>query len=83
MSNSNLASTLPRPVVTPPRPASSIAFCLAQYPQDADVICTRLENHDGHCCDEVTRQAWDSRGKAKICIAADYDHSKEKGLVRA
>lgn len=61
----------------------AVAFCLARCPKDNTLICTRIDNHDGHCCDEIAEKAWDTRGKMKACIRNAYDHSAEKGLVPA
>lgn len=72
MSNGNPTATLTR---------RRIAFCLASFPKDADIICTRVDDHNGHCCDEVTAIAWDSNGKPCPC-RLNHNHSAEKGLVR-
>lgn len=72
MSN-NPTAILVRPV--------GLEFCLARRPKsDEDLTCTRLNNHRGHCCDEVVGVAWDARGLVVVCPAG-HNHSKEKGLV--
>ncbi len=70
MSNSP-SSTLTRP---------RLDFCLAARPGDAEQVCTRLDQHKGHCCDEITGESWDARGKTAVCDH-DHDHSDEKGLT--
>jgi hypothetical protein len=55
-------------------------FCLAVRPGATDVACTRLDQHKGHCCDEVAGESWDARGRDAVC---DHDHSKEKGLAKS
>lgn len=57
-----------------------LKFCLAAHPKNSDLICTRIDQHRGHCCDEITAESWDSRAAAVAC-RADHDHSKEKGLA--
>lgn len=68
------------PTATLVRPAS-VRFCLAHSPKNKTLICTRIDKHDGHCCDEIERKAWDTRGKTMVCVRNDYDHSAEKGLI--
>jgi hypothetical protein len=73
MSN-NPSPTLDRPART------RIAFCLASRPDgDEMLVCTRIDDHEGHCCDEVAGKAWVERGWFD-CRAHGYDHSAEKGL---
>jgi hypothetical protein len=72
MSN-NPSPTLTRPIVD---------FCLAKKERAGKtLICTRIDNHEGHCCDEVERQAWTDRGAVFACKGDGYDHSAEKGLA--
>lgn len=62
-------------------PKTSIQFCLAVNAKDKNLVCTRIDHHDGHCCDEVARKGWADSGKTHVC-KQDYDHSAEKGLLR-
>jgi hypothetical protein len=76
MSN-NPSSTLTKPIVD---------FCLARHERKCGtetlvLICTRVDNHEGHCCDEVLREAWTDRGAVFVCKGDGYDHSAEKGLA--
>jgi hypothetical protein len=73
-------SNNPSSTLTRPRP--SIEFCLDTQFDDAGetLICTRLNDHTGHCCDEIRRKAWIDRGALFVCKRDDYDHSAEKGL---
>lgn len=75
MSNSSPTATLTR--------KPSLTFCLNRHHRHRDWICTRLESHGGHCCDEVAGQAWDAGGRPMKCARAGHDHSAEKGLVTA
>lgn len=65
---------------------TGIMFCLAGHPRAnkdpelAELICTRIDQHLTHCCDEVARKAWNARGKPTGCVKA-HDHSAEKGLA--
>lgn len=61
---------------------TGVSFCLSRHPKDSDLICTRINNHKGHCCDEISGASWDTRGRVANC-AAKHDHSKEKGLQAA
>jgi hypothetical protein len=75
MSN-NPTATLTRP---------QVQFCLATHidPDTGDqLICTRRDQHDEHCCDEVTGKSWHLRTKKPITCPQHYDHSAEKGLCR-
>jgi hypothetical protein len=72
MSN-NPNSTLTRPIVD---------FCLNRRERDGEIlICTRIDNHPGHCCDEIAGKSWTDRGAAFVCKGDGYDHSAEKGLA--
>jgi hypothetical protein len=73
MSN-NPSATLARPAT------AGVPFCLAAHPELDDRICTRIDDHTGHCCDEIMGESWDARGKPVTCDR-DLDHSAEKGLV--
>lgn len=66
------------PTATLARPA--IAFCLARKPKTTDLICTRIDNHLGHCCDETAGEAWTDRGAAHEC-GQGHDHRAEKNLA--
>lgn len=66
------------PTATLARPA--LQLCLSSPPRDPDLICTRLDDHDGHCCDEVVGAAWAARGQRVSC-REQHDHSAEKGLT--
>lgn len=68
------------PTATLAEPKSRIDFCLAINPKHSDLICTRINNHRGHCCDEISGAAWTDRGQPHRCPKG-HDHSKEKGLV--
>jgi hypothetical protein len=69
------------PSITLTAPASTgVPFCLAVNPKLADLICTRIDGHPGHCCDEIVGESWDARGKSASCDR-DHDHSAEKGLA--
>lgn len=71
------------PTVTLPRRTRvAITFCLAEHPKTAGLICTRIDDHNGHCCDEIAGESWSSRRQSVNC-RQHYDHSAEKGLVRA
>jgi hypothetical protein len=65
------------PTATLARPR--LHFCLAHHPNSTELICTRLDQHPAHCCDEIAEEAWDQRGRTVDC---DHDHSEEKGLAR-
>jgi len=70
MSN-NPSSTLTRPIVD---------FCLNRLERDGEtLICTRVDKHAGHCCDEIAGQSWTDRGAVFVCKGRD--HSAEKGLA--
>lgn len=68
--------------VLPRRTRVAVQFCLNNHPRNGDLICTRLNNHKGHCCDEIAGESWDDRGRPANCVQK-HDHSKEKGLVAA
>lgn len=69
------------PSATLARPRTSVKFCLAAEIIEGDLaICTRIETHTGHCCDEVRGVAWTNRGVVFVCKGSGYDHSAEKGL---
>lgn len=68
------------PNTTLARTKSKIDFCLAVNPKNNDLICTRINHHKGHCCDEITGAAWTDRGQPYKC-PRNHDHSKEKGLA--
>ena len=44
-------------------------------------ICTRIDDHNGHCCDEVIGHSWNNRNRMVSCRQA-YDHRDEKNLGR-
>jgi hypothetical protein len=67
------------PAVLYRRTRPVIRFCLATRPKNDELICTRVDDHYGHCCDEVAGASWDYRGRDANC-AAGHDHSEEKGL---
>jgi hypothetical protein len=80
--NSNPTGTLVHPVTT-----IGLQLCLAPHPKAtrtrkpdeayADLQCTRLNEHTGHCCDEVAGVSWELRGRPAAC-RWEHDHSKEK-----
>lgn len=70
------------PTATLARPKPKVDFCLAVSKKNPELICTRIDNHRGHCCDEISRKAWTDRGEPHECTKG-YNHSKEKGLVDA
>lgn len=74
MSNNPTSTTLTRTRI-------QIAFCLflRVRADEETLICTRINTHPGHCCDEITGQAWNDRGRLVGCING-HDHSAEKGL---
>lgn len=73
-------SNNPSPTLTRPRP--SVEFCLARIERNGEtLICTRVNNHTGHCCDETAGEAWTDRGAPFDCKDGS-DHSVEKGLGR-
>lgn len=76
MSN-NPTATLNRPLTKP-----KINFCLAINPKNSDWVCTRIDKHGGHCCDETAGESWNDRGQSFQC-GREHNHSKEKGLVDA
>jgi hypothetical protein len=61
--------------------AKQVVFCLAVRVRrnEETLICTRVNLHIGHCCDEITGKAWSDHGLLAAC-PQKYDHSKEKGL---
>jgi hypothetical protein len=65
----NPGSTLVRPV--------AVELCYAAHPQDPEVICTRVNDHKGHCCDSIARKAWHRREYQVICEKYDYNHAAE------
>ncbi len=70
------------PSSTLTRPRTSVDFCLATRQDDeGTLICTRVNNHPGHCCDEIAGKAWTDRG-ANFTCKDDYDHGPEKGFGR-
>lgn len=73
MSN-NPTCTLIRPV--------RVALCLAGHPERPDLICSRINDHTGHCCDEQARVAWCGRRLEVPCRRWGYDHSKEKEALQ-
>jgi len=63
------------------RPARvGLQLCLASHPEHPELTCTRIGDHEQHCCDEPAEQAWDTRGRTVGCIQR-YNHSAEKGLA--
>lgn len=77
MSN-NPNATLARP---------QIQFCLATRSLttsdgDIDVICTRIDDHPAHCCDEIAGLAWNAHRNKPIACPQHYGHDEEKGLSR-
>lgn len=78
MSN-NPSTTLAPPTVNL---STSVPFCLAQHPKKPGYICTRLNDHGAHCCDEILGESWDARGNDTNCLS-NHDHCQEKGLVRS
>lgn len=68
------------PSSTLTRPRTSVKFCLATLEQQDEVlICTRVDDHPGHCCDEVLGKAWTDRGANFVCKS---DHGPEKGFAK-
>lgn len=66
-----------------PTIVKAIDFCLATHVRDGEtLICTRINDHEGHCCDEIAGEAWTDRGVVYLCTHG-YDHSDEKGLNRS
>lgn len=66
-----------------------ITFCLATRDLPGETgadtmayVCTRINDHNGHCCDEVRRVAWVGHGRAYVCTEG-YIHDDEKGLERS
>jgi hypothetical protein len=71
MSN-NPSSTLTRPKLV-------VDFCLSRHERDGEtLICTRVNTHPGHCCDEVMGGSWTDRGAKYVCRKS---HSAEKSQV--
>lgn len=81
-----------RPNLRPLSARPSVTFCLSHRPDtdrsrkaaaaaghhpDEPVICTRVVNHTGHCCDEVLGVSWREDGASVRC-SEDRQHFGEK-----
>jgi hypothetical protein len=64
-------------VRAPGRPFSDDAV---QTIGEETLVCTRIHDHVGHCCDEITGVAW-SEHKILDACPQKFNHSKEKGLA--